>query len=150
MIKLNKKFVFTISRGFFWIFVIVSSLTILTATFVFIYSIIPPTKREITKKTYPEKPAISYEEVLSEITPIEKTITKSENTQQQVEYTEEESDQEVSYVEPTKDTLQLKFETLMDSLGSLIKTDWNLTYERYIVGYDWFGRPIYTSQQKKE
>lgn len=147
--KIEQKFVFTLSRGFFWIFIIISSITIITGIFVFLYSIIPPGKKHIIKADYPEKPTLSYEEIIAEIKPPE--ITKQEPTESQsyTEYTETESGHISEEHVVTKNPLEIKYENLIDSLGSLIKTDWAATYESYIAGYDWFGRPIYTTQQRR-
>jgi len=143
--QIEQKVVFRVSRTFFWIFVAIAGLSIVAAVLVLIYSIIPPGKEDVVKEQYPAEPKVTIEDMLAAITPTPPPPKYEEPTPQVTKPTEQPI---TEYVEPV-DSLQLKLDALLDSLGTFIKSGWGITYEIYITGYDWFGRPSYGTRAKR-
>ncbi len=137
--QIEQKVVFQVSRTFFWIFVAIAGLSFVAAVLVLLYSIIPPGKENVVKEQYPGEPKVTLEEILVAVTP-PPTPPKYEEPKTQVTQSPEKA--VTKYQEPV-DSLQLKINTLIDSLGTFVKSSWGITYENYITGYDWFGRPTY-------
>lgn len=143
--QIEQKLVFRVSRTFFWIFVAIAGLTFVAALFVLLYSFIPPSKKDVVKEQYPNKPTITLEEIQTAITPKSATPKYEEKN---TDVVQSENKEEYTYVE-TIDSLQLKIDALVDSIGTYVKSGWGITYENYIIGYDWFGRPSYGTRTKR-
>lgn len=137
--QIEQKVVFQVSRTFFWIFVAIAGLSFVAAVLVLLYSIIPPGKENVVKEQYPGEPKVTLEEILAAVTP-QPSPPKYEEPKTQVTQSPEKA--VTKYEEPV-DSLQLKINVLIDSLGTFVKSSWGITYESYITGYDWFGRPTY-------
>lgn len=147
--QIEQKIVFRVSRTFFWIFVAIAGLTFVASIFILLYSIIPPVKEKVVKEQYPEKPKVTLEEILLAVTPPPKYEEEKPQVTQLYEETEEGHDEPVAKYEKKVDSLELKIKSLLDSLGTFIKSGWGITYENYIIGYDWFGRPYYGTRAKR-
>jgi len=143
--QIEQKVVFRVSRTFFWIFVAIVGLSIVAAVFVLLYSIIPPGKEDVVKEQYPEEPKVTLEEILVAVTPPPPPPKYEEPTPQVTQPPE----QPVTKYEEPVDSLQLKINTLLDSIGTFVKSGWGIIYESYIIGYDWFGRPSYETREKR-
>lgn len=151
--QIEQKLVFRISRTFFWIFVAVAGVAVIAAIVVLLYSIIPPSKQEVVKESYPSEPVLSLEVTIDEImaalvpepTPPKPTVY-DESKPRVTQPTKEEPT--VKYVKPV-DSLQLKIDLLLDSIGTYMKSGWGTSYESQISHYDWFGRPVYTQIAKR-
>lgn len=147
--QIEQKVVFQVSRTFFWIFVAIAGLSFVAAVLVLLYSIIPPGKENVVKEQYPTEPKISLnvslEEIRAALTPAPSQPKYEEPSPQVSQPTEQKP--VTKYKEPA-DNLQLKINSLFDSLGTFIKSGWGITYESYITGYDWFGRPSYGQRAK--
>jgi len=143
--KIEQKLVFRVSRTFFWIFVTIAGLSFVAAVFVLLYSIIPPGKEDVVKEQYPSKPKVTLEEVMAAINP-PPPVQKYEEKDTQVP---QPPKQEETKYEERADTLQLKINKLIDSLGTFVKSGWGTTYENYIAGYDWFNNPVYETRAKR-
>lgn len=147
--QIEQKVVFRVSRTFFWIFVSIAGLSFVAAVLVLLYSIIPPGKQDVVKDQYPVEPKvsleISLEEIRAAVTPAPPPTKYAEPTPQVTQPTEPPV---TKYKEPV-DSLQLKINVLLDSLGTFVKSGWGITYESYITGYDWFGRPSYGQRAKR-
>lgn len=147
--QIEQKVVFQVSRTFFWIFVAIAGLSIVAAVLVLTYSIIPPGKEDVVKEQYPAEPKasleVSLEEIRVAVTPAPPPPKYKEPTPQVTQPTEQPV---TKYKEPV-DSLQLKINALLDSLGTFVKSGWGITYESYITGYDWFGRPLYAKRAKR-
>jgi hypothetical protein len=130
--KFENKFVFKISRTFFWIFTAIAILTVIISIFSLLYSIIPPGKDNVTMKTLPPEPiTVPYEDVLNEINP-PSSLTgivqpNTQNVQQQ------------NYSKPIQ---KIKSETdiILDSLGAFFPGIWEGIYQNYPARHDFFGR----------
>lgn len=142
--QIEQKVVFRVSRTFFWVFVTIAGLSFVAAVFVLLYSIIPSSKENVIKAQYPEKPKVTTEEILAALTPPLQSPKSEEPTQQVTQ----PSTQPVQEYKESVDSLQLKIIVLMDSLGTFIKSGWGITYESYIIGYDWFNRPSYGTRAR--
>ncbi|MCR4417751.1 MAG: hypothetical protein NUV92_08410 [Ignavibacteria bacterium] len=143
---LEQRIVFSVSRTFFWIFVIAAGLSFVAAILVLIYSIIPPSKTKVIKEEYPPKPNISIEEVVMAITPIEEPPVQPRPVEKR-ETKETSSGEE--YVEqiPPIDPIQKKIDLLLDSIGTYIRYGWNDYYDNVLLYTDWFGRPVYQTRK---
>ncbi len=132
--KFENKFVFKVSRTFFWIFTALAILTVVVSALSFIYSVIPPIKESVTMKPLPGEPTIAYQDVLNEITPPVPSTQPSPNYEQTPQ-TEQQQNYSAS-VPRAKSELEI----LYDSLGTFFPGVWEGVYQDVPSGRDFFGR----------
>ena len=132
--KLEKKFVFKISRTFFWIVTAGTVLTIITSLLLLFYSFVPPDKEEVKIQSPPEIPKISYEELINHLQP----QLPSEDLIKQKEIKVKPSD--ITLREIPIEIKKSKLEILLDSLGTYFPSAWEPIYKQYATSMDFSGR----------
>lgn len=134
--KLEKKFVFKVSRTFFWIITTLTVLTIVTSLMLLTYSFIPPVKEEVEEQLSPPKPFISYDEIMNELIP--QLPTNDLTEQKQIKIKKQQSNTTPLDI-PIKNK-KSDLDILLDSLGTYFPSSWEASYRNYPTSLDFSGR----------
>lgn len=141
--KIERKLVFRVSRGFFWIYVTLACLAFIGAIIVLVYSVIPASERDVLKGEYPPKPQITQEEIILSLS------TKPKSQDQQVnQYNSYEGEQQTNQNYDNQEPIQIdvkkeRINLLLDSLRTFIPS--------YGTRYDFervLGKYFKTDQEK--
>ncbi len=144
---LEKKVVFRVSRTFFWILCAATGLGFAIAVIVLLVNIIPPAKKNIPDPALPAAATVSLAEVQQAIAPPAATQPGKKSVPTRTE--EETYESEEEFEQPPPDPLELRLNSMIDSLRTYFPEDkynWQTEYGRRPVARDYWGRVTKTER----